>query len=355
MRNRISKNGTLPAHPAVWWSRMKLRWPTLVWLLAAAGAVWLYYRGGHAVRFHGIVQTVHEIAAPVETARLTGTLVVPGQRVQAGMPLARFDTTLLDAEIHVQRMQAERQFDGAVLQIESELRTMLRRHDEAEAELLAMEEELARMEQMVERRLLDAQELARYRIRHRELSEYTRRTPSQIRELQKTLDLLRERKAAAERGLIAPGGTDDSGWLALRRERYTLRAQNDGIVSAVHAVAGNTVAAGEPVVTLVVDAPPTVNGFIPEWSRLRLSTGQRVEIMRPDGGRPVAEGRVSFVSPEVAALPAEMLPVPGRVVRGRQVLVEVDGGLELFPGETVHLYTAMPWMETLRRRWGRTR
>ena len=66
-------------HPRVWWSRFKIRWPLVCWLLAVAAVVYLYYHGGRFSGMSGTVQAVRDLAAPLETARLRDVRVIVGQ------------------------------------------------------------------------------------------------------------------------------------------------------------------------------------------------------------------------------------------------------------------------------------
>jgi len=342
MRNR-NGNNSLPRHPAVWWSRMKLRWPALVWMAAATGAYLLYHYSDRAGSLQGVVETVHEVVAPLETARVAACYVVPGQRVEAGTVVASLDASLVEAEWAVQRLEIDRAFETDRLRIAAERRETAQRHAAEESERQALEEELARMEDLVRRRLLDVQQVVNHRTRYRVLSKAVERHARELSELEVAMEALLARREAMQARWT---GETDGGWLARIRDEYTLRVQHDGVISTVHVRPGQVVETGIPVVTLLVDQSPRVIGFLPEWDLQPVVAGQRMHMMRTAGG-PVLEGRVVSISPEMRTWAADVSPVPGRVMRGREFVVEVVDEADLLPGEAMTLYTERRWWEAL--------
>ena len=93
----------LPRHPAVWWSRTKIKWPFLVWLIAVVLAIFFYFHGARFGSMTGVVDTMSEDIAPAEDARLLAVLVAPGQTVRPGDVVAVMDTNLISAEIALQQ------------------------------------------------------------------------------------------------------------------------------------------------------------------------------------------------------------------------------------------------------------
>ncbi len=349
---------SLPRHPAVWWSRIKLRWPLLIWLAAAAAAVLLYRQGAGVATLRGMVETVYEEAAPVETARLAACYVEVGRRVEAGEALVRFDTTLIDAEIITKRLEIEERFHSAAARIEADLRDAERRRREDSAELRSLAEELERMEELVRDRLLDSRDVARYRTRHRALAETVAGHEGEIEELKEELSRLRTRRDETAAGWLGTGGggseTDENnalGRLILRREQYTLRAENPGMVARLHAQPGTVIRAGTPTVTLVVDRPARIIGFAPEWFPRPIEPGQTLHVERAADGRTV-RGVVRAVSPEMSTvtMEARIGLGAGRTIRGRRIVVIPEDEDGFLPGETVNLHLSRPWWRSLRLR-----
>ncbi len=334
-------NNSLPRHPAVLWSRMKLRWPALIWMAAAAGAYLLHHHSGRAGSLQGVVEAAHEVVAPLERARVAACHVVVGQRVEAGTVVAVLDASLLEAEWAVKRLEIEREFETDLLRLAAERRDTVQRHAFEGSERRVLEGELARMEDLVGRRLLDVQQVVEYRTRYHVLSEAVERHAREVAELEEAItELLARREDMQARWT----GETEEGWLARIREEYTLRVRHDGVISAVQVRPGQVVDAGWPVVTLLVDQAPRVIGFLPEWDPQPVAMEQRMFIVRHAGG-PTLEGRVVSISPEMRTWAAEVSPVPGRIVRGREFVVEVLGEADLLPGEAVILHGERPWWD----------
>lgn len=356
MRGRKSNGNTvIPSHPAVWWSRMKLRWPVLIWLIAVAALFMLHGRGGHGGQLLGVVDAVYEAATSPETALLTNIYVTHGQKVVAGDRLAQFDTKLLEAEIEVERLQTERQFEGSIIRLEEERRDNLRRLDEAKAELRALEKELPRMEELADRRLIDVREIIDHRMRRQALAEMVNHYPEAIARIEEELIALERRKDAAAVSLFGSAVTtaqpdQRDGWLMLRKARYTLRAQNDGVVTMIHRHPGDMVPDGMPVITLLVDSKTRITGFLPEWDRRQLETGMNIRVVRP-ADNTTATGNIIFVSPDVSVPPEGHTLSRQQPIRGRRFTVDVQEPITLLSGETVYLYTDTPWWHGLRLPW----
>ncbi len=353
------RHDRLPRHPAIWWSRIKLRWPFLVWLAAVAAALWLYERGGRLATLRGFVEAAHEEIASLEAGRLVECRVEIGQRVSEGDVVAVLDGALIEARLVLERLQVRRQFDAAIRRAEEELRSVRRRQLQERAELAVLDTELATMDDLVRRRLLDAQATVGLRVRQAVLAAAVREHRDEVRTLEETLRDLHAAKSAAESGLTGSVGGlpqdvaasdsssgDPPGWFELRREELVLRARSEGVVARVHAQPGSVVAAGSPVVTLLLDTPARVLAFLPEWEPQEIAVGQVLHIARAGGGS-LLQGRVAAISPDVAALPARASPVPNRTVRGRRFIVDVDHPApDLIPGEAVYLSAQLPWWRT---------
>jgi len=104
----FERNG-IPRHPAVWWSRIKVRWPFFVWLAAIAAAAALFLHGGTAGSLSGVVEVFHEDISLLETARLKTLHVREGQQVRKEHVLVEFDASILEVEMEICRLQADLQ------------------------------------------------------------------------------------------------------------------------------------------------------------------------------------------------------------------------------------------------------
>ncbi len=339
-------------HPSVLWSRIKFRWPFLIWLPAAVATVWLYTLTEGSLRFNGVVESVHEMVGPLESGRLMSLNVELGQRVVAGQILAELDPSLLEAQMEVERMRIERQFEDAMQRDRSELRAALRSRSEAEAELGVLNRELERLERMLERRLIDGSETLRYRIRRDFLAEQLEQMAAPIEELTTSLSEMESRRARMLQALA--GGVNDEikedgalGWLELRRREYALRANRDGVVVEIAARPGDVVQEGEPFIKILSDCERRVIGYLPEWYSGRVEAGQAVDILPADGGVH-STGRILAISPNVAQIPEEIAPLDARQARRVYWLViEVENDRGLVPGESVKVFSGTPWWQRL--------
>lgn len=348
-------------HPAVWWSRLKLRWPFFVWVLAAVAAVFFYLHGGQFGGMSGAVDTVREEVAPLETARLKALRVVIGQRVKAGDVLAEMDTSVLDAEMAVEKLQVDRQFAQAVSRVEAALRDARIRQAETMGELEVLTSEIERMDQLLAKQLIDAQTVSRLRARKEALAQAAEFYPEMIRNLEEDLERAQKRMATVESEMgseaSAAAGEPDVetsrqrlGLLDLRRASYALRAGSDGIVSRLYHGAGDVVQGGIPIMTLVQEGVQRVIGFLPEHSAQDVTVGMPVYMTRAVGGGPVFSGKVTALVPEIMALPTRASPVPAQTWRGRRVIIDPLGPNDLLPGEGVSIYFERPWLTMLLNR-----
>jgi len=107
---RVNIKEHIGRSPPPWWKRLPNRWPFLIWVGAVVLAVFLFSRGGQMGGMTGSVRSSRQIIAPLEDSRIKAIHVELGQEVRKGDLLVEMDTTVLDAEMAVEQLQAERQF-----------------------------------------------------------------------------------------------------------------------------------------------------------------------------------------------------------------------------------------------------
>lgn len=353
MTDRDSILRAVRFHPAVWRSRFKGRWPFVVWLLAAGGAVFLYYHGGRFGGMSGTVEVVREEIAPLETARLQAVRVKPGQHVQAGAVLAVMDTTLVDMEMAVEKLQIDRQFADAVAGVERDLQDTRIRQAESEGELASLAIEVARLDELLANRLIDGEDVSRLRTRQEALKRSAGLYPEMIASLERDLAELRrfqsnvtarlgEDLPAVEAGVEA--SREKLGLLASRRDAFTLRAGQEGTISLIYHQPGNVIPAGEPILTLVADRARRVIGFLPESNVRDVQVGMRAFISQTSGRGPTVPARVVAMVPDIAPLPTRVNPFPAIELRGRRVILEPEAPIDLLPGEGIAIELERPWL-----------
>ena len=152
-----------PAHPVVWWSRNKLRWPVLVWLVAIGAALFLYQRGIQYPVLTGILEVHDASIAPINSGVLKELFVEESQFVTNGQPLAEMDTDMVDQEIKAEEargiedagvveryqedaMKLRRQYANDIDTTEESLATQKRALAEVKAEQDVLQKEAARLQ-----------------------------------------------------------------------------------------------------------------------------------------------------------------------------------------------------------------
>ena len=269
-------------HPAVTWSRMKLKWPMLVWILAVITTAVMFKNNVSFRHLSGIVQVTSEEIASLETARIQKIHVVVGQAVTNGQILVEMDTSLLDAEMDVERIQMGRQFSLLIQRQEESLRVMRIELAQSKAELAVIADEVKRLEDLSERRLIDVQTVAGIKAREEGLKSVVKLYPEAIKDVEQKLEANRLQQEDLINKL-----SDDSvgdiegerlGLLKLRRDNHVLRASRDGHVSRLYKETSEVVAAGEVMLTVVTPKPAYVLGFLPESNIGDVLVGMAAEV-----------------------------------------------------------------------------
>jgi multidrug resistance efflux pump len=359
---RSTERRHLPRHPRVWWSRIKYKWPFLIWVAAVWAAFQLYLAGARTVRMPGVIEALREEAAPVEDARLVSVQVTPGQAVVPGDVLARFDASLSDAEMAVERLHAERQFTSVISGISDRLRDLRMRLASETLRLDVLRAESRKLEELMAAGVEDAARMAYFRAEQEALAKSVELYPAEIRELEREQAEAQSRLETARRWFAAvtesardatsppPEGLEEIAetvsLLRARRDNYILRARHTGTVTRVWFQPGDVVAAGVPAITLLIRGDQrTVTGFLGEHISHAVVEGQEafVEPARLSGFAKLTPARIRTVSPDVAWLPTRVSPVQNQQIRGRRVSVELLEPIDLFPGEAVNIYVGRPW------------
>lgn len=346
-------------HPAVLWSRIKWRWPFLVWIGAIVLLLYLLEAGGRYQSLQGVIDVDRRELSPLETARLRSLAVRSGERVYAGTVVAEMDMSLYDAQMQIDRLQVDRQFSRSIQGLESELRDLKIRRAADVAELAALNEELERMQDLIRQGMVDSMAAVRLRSRQSALTESVEIYPEIMTELESELaksrvmknsigSWLGEMPEAIPEGLPVEAASElllhreRLGMLKLRQETYTLRALRDGVVSRIMKEPGEVVQAGEPIVTIVYDGATSVTGFLPEFRARELSVGDTAYLTRAARFSHAVPAVVTHLGPEILGLPGRVSPIPGRTLRGRRVVLEPRVEHSFLPGETVSIHLEKP-------------
>ena len=351
-------------HPS-WWQRLPNRWPFWVWLAAGCLALALYFQGGRMGGVPGVVMSNRQTLAPIEAATLKAVYVQVGDQVRKGQLLAEMDSSLLDAEMMMERLQAQLQFAQAVSRAEQALYDARIRQAEAAGEMAVLQEEVARLQPLVARQLVDAQTLARAKSRLEALQRALELYPTLIESLEKEWAENKKRQKALE-SVLQDAGVEGSEWpsdvgaealenrlnlLQRRRERYRMYADFDGEVSRIFHSPGETVLAGDPILVVVGLEIAGAEGFIPESTMADVRPGMPAYVATTARLGPSIQGRVVAVTPDVMALPGRANPLPQRTLRGRRLVVRFEEPSPFVPGESVIIQFDKPLIARLLKHW----
>ncbi|MCX7818334.1 MAG: HlyD family secretion protein [Kiritimatiellae bacterium] len=354
----VTRRQRLPRHPRVIWSRLKYKWPLLVWLAAIWGCLVLYRFGVRTIRIPGVVEALREEDAPVESARLVAVHVAPGDRVVPGQVLAVFDSSLADAELAVERLQAERQFKDAIQAIAERRRELRLREASERRRLEVLDAELARVQSLIAASVEDAARLAYLRAEREAIAQTLALYPAELAELEREEAEARQRWEEARRWMEAGEGASSStppaGMEAYaaalsvaraRRENFILRARHTGIVTRVWFQPGDVVPAGTPTITLLIENRQRVTGFLSEYVTREVREGMEAFVEPAHGGlgSRLTPARIVTVSPDITWLPTRVSPIRNQTIRGRRIEVKLSEPIAAVPGEAVNIYVGRPW------------
>lgn len=362
-----------------WRGRILKRWPLLVWLGVIIMVMYLYSETEQFGGMIGAMEVITEPVAPLETARLISIEVTLGQRVKAGDVVARLDSNLVRAEIAVvdaQMLEAE----SAIARYERDILTLVQRIEieiknakaalETEklnlqrdsAELAELKKELKRLEGLLPQKLITEQEVNALRPPIAALEKATAAYPvlieihqSRVAEAKKQRkDLIRSLRVDENIDIAAAIRLKQEGTLGifratkdmnkLRLNNYTLCANRDGVVSEIFYAAGDVIPNGIPIMNLAAEYSNHVIGFLPEMHVRDVTVGQKARVWRQGAKGSGVSATVVSITPAVLALPGRLSVLQAQRLRGRRVILKIEGEHDFIPGETVQIRTgAWKW------------
>lgn len=337
-----------------------------VWILAglSAALLWWRYEYGRGAVPAVVVAARHQLGV-VEPARIQALYVRPGDAVRAGQALAQLDCSDTTAELEVERARMQEvlaqveslavQLAGETrerrLQMESDLAqlrasaTSAKGLQEAQkAELQMLDEQLRRLAHAAGNRLAEIDRLSALRARQERLLSRTRYGPELVQLWSEVSDQVRSVLVAMENDnldvRLAPvrASVETQSRVIQRlveeRNRCMIVSPVDGHVSEVLHAAGDAVASGAIVVTVVDARASEVVAWVAEGGMHSLNQGLPVwvEPRERSVARP-ARGVIESVGPEIAEMPLRLWAVPNRPQYARPLRIRVEPGADLFPGE----------------------
>jgi multidrug resistance efflux pump len=331
--------------------------PWLIILLCAGG--FFVLTGGVTVGSGSITGYAEEqlhAVGPLDAGRVKAVPVRLGQVVKAGDVLAQLDSQVL--ELRRARLQAELdQAKAMIVSEQDQQRALLQRNQiqavkiyadekKSRAELKVLDQQVQRLEWLRARQLVRQSELEDARRRQHAVAAELSARPAgdqqalelagqRPRPLSDQTGRLEERLAPFRAAVVV-------GEKALAEVEYnirelTLRAPVDGTVGAILLRPGDAVAAGAPVVQVVVVRPGRVVAYVPERAVRNLSAGTEVRVRRVGVLASRMSGRVVEMSPMIEEFPPRARHSPAVPMWGRRVIIQLGEPAPLLPGEAFHV------------------
>jgi multidrug resistance efflux pump len=353
--------------------------------------MWVLTQDFARLHFNGLVESESENVGPVENARILAIEVALGQQVNAGDVLVRLDPadramdmamnaarlndyeqSILRYEQGVERHRqsledSERRCRQTAREAAVALETEKKNRSRDAAELAGTRAEIARLQPLVDRKLISETELSRLRPAAEALEKSVGQYDPLIAALEEqhthALKDLEEVRALLKND-AAKGSASDPILTELRRAAETcraaaahdpavLKATRNGIVARILHQPGDIVPAGEPIVRVSASSALYITGMLTQYQHQSLNVGDILSVTPLAVGAPAAlTARVETIEPEVSDLLDPLNPAPRFPLRGRRVRLRMlDDANRLVPGETVSLYSLRreTWIEGIKR------
>jgi multidrug resistance efflux pump len=118
-------------------------------------------------------------------------------------------------------------------------------------------------------------------------------------------------------------------------QAMVLKSPVDGIVSQIQKGPGETVIAGEPVITVIEQSATDIVAYVNQDQLIRVKERMPVQLVK--NGKPVqvAGSQITRLGPGVELIPQQLWQDPRAEEWGRAVYIKIPPNLKLVPGETV--------------------
>jgi multidrug resistance efflux pump len=297
-------------------------WPWLVWIGAAVAVLLLLPGGLHRVRFHGVAERTYEYVSPLESGRLKSLLVNLGNPVYEGQLIGELDNETLASEMLMDQASLMKTRDK-IQSIHCDIESLKLEQAKTAAELKTLEGQWERTEELRSKNLILEQDIEDVRPQISATKEVLAHYPSLISRLEQRLEL-----AEADAELL-----DGEELRKLQEAQCRLVARTAGVVAEVLHQPGDVVETGDPVVRISNVSTSRIIAFMPEEQRMDLTEDDRCRIIT-SAGREMYYGTVTTVTADIRKLPV-FTGFGDQILRGRRIVIELDAGTELMPGEQV--------------------
>jgi HlyD family secretion protein len=283
--------------------RGRLIMAVLVLAGAIAAAWWWHARATAPVGWQGYVEADYVKVGPTQQGLLTSVAVARGDKVEPGSPLFTQDEEH-DRAVRDEAAARLAQAEARLANLEASSRSTEIAQAEAElAELRALrdrvEKDRARAEALVRTGAATVQQVDQSRADALSAAARVQAAEAKLAQMRSPMGRAQEIAAQVATRNEARAQLAQAEWrLAQRRVASPVKA----LVADVYARAGETLAAGAPVVSLLPEQNILVRFFVPEAALPRLRPGVQVAV-GCDTCPADLMGEISFVSPEAEYTP----------------------------------------------------
>jgi HlyD family secretion protein len=331
----------IPIPKAEKWHALRMRvLPLLIFAGTMVFIVHLWRDTLMPPTFTGQVELIESRVASAEAGTLTELNVSRFQTGEKGTPLAivePIDRRVLDYDVRLQRLRADWLDQKVALAT-------------AESNLMFAEVELGRGMELFRKKVISPQELDAFEKKKQALDTDVSERKKLVADLGRQIDGLQ-----LSASLMPENSGRNSPLLGSQREmkrppveselgRKVLTAPITGMVSMIFHRAGESVTAGEAILTIAAPSATHVIGYMREPIGVQPEIGMDVRIRSRDPQRSLAVGKVTRVGVALEPIaPALVNPMISRTMPeiGLPVEVTLPPGVQLRPGGVVDL-TLLP-------------
>ncbi|MDF7801144.1 HlyD family efflux transporter periplasmic adaptor subunit [Pontiellaceae bacterium B1224] len=297
-------------------------WPWIIWICAALAVLLLLPGGMNRIRFYGVAERTYEYVSPLESGRLISLNVNLGDAVYAGQLIGELDNQSLATELLMDQASLMKTRDK-VQSIRYDVENLRLEEAKTAAELRALEGQWARTEELRAKNLILEQDVEDIRPQIEATKDVLSHYPRLIAQLEERLSILEE-----ETQLFNSNELKE-----LQVAQCRLVVQTAGVVAEVLHQPGDVVETGDPVIRISNVSTSRIIAFMPEEKRMDIAEGERCRVIA-SASREVYHGVVKTVTADIRKLPV-FTGFGDQILRGRRIVIELDEGIELVPGEQV--------------------
>ena len=354
----------IPSPPGHYWREFRVRvTPTFIFLGALCAVILIWRDHVNPPSLLGEVEVIRENVTSPKPGVLVQMNMSGFQTVKAGDPVAQVITTepkVLAASLRVIQAEIDLLRANPVLDQQSYAVTYNRLRLEWLQERVDYFTAQVKLQQ-AERDLHRSEELFKEKIISEQLVEDARSAKDALKvEVEQRSQLLVEQdlRQAELRPALNSSETNTSSSatldplqaaISLQEEKLrltevelgpiTLTIPMDGMISTVFRRSGETIMAGEPILTISSPTSGRIIGFLRQPLSFAPKVDMPVEVRSRSSRRGFSQSKILQVGTQMEPITASLLPVlnPRAVERGLPILLGLPADLDLFPGELVEL------------------